>query len=363
MEMLEFIQEVKKECHDHKNVADKSPTKPGALKSLGKWCTWWEKFDGYLSQTTGAAEISLNYIYQPHQQVTDEMHAADYVMNDDHYYVITVLEGAHYREDNKHMYEELQALTIDGPGWTFIKNFQRARNGRAAILALKAQSKGWSAIETRKQEAYAMLALACYAGPRCNWTFQEYVQHHQDVHQELEICNEAIPETKKVTDFLASITDPRLDNAKDLILGNAMYLTSFTEMQQYIVTLVSNKKTQSSRERQISEVDIRHGGQHKGGKKGGKGGRKGGGRKGGQDDGGELKIHSGTYSRKEWQQLGTEGQNKVRALRKKEQEQKDEQEKKQKVSFIETEEGGDAQGDEEPNSQFGQDAHKKGKRN
>ena len=43
------------------------------------------------------------------------------------------------------------------------------------------------------------------------------------------------------------------------------------------------------------------------------------------------------------------------------QEQKDKQEKKQKVSFIETEEGGDAQGDEKLNLQFGQDAHKKGK--
>ena len=92
------------------------------------------------------------------------MCTADYVMNDDHYYAITVLEGAHYREDNKHVYEELQSLTIDGPGWTFIKNFQRARNGHAVILALKAQSKGWSATEMRKQEAYAMLALARYAG-------------------------------------------------------------------------------------------------------------------------------------------------------------------------------------------------------
>ena len=140
VEMLEFIQEVKKELHDHKNAADESPRKPGALKSLGKWHTWWEKFDGYLSQTTGAVEISLNYIYWAHQQVTDEMHAADYVMNDERYYMITVLEGAHYREDNKCMYEELQALTIDGPGWTFIKNFQRARNGCTAILALKAKS-------------------------------------------------------------------------------------------------------------------------------------------------------------------------------------------------------------------------------
>ena len=63
MEMLEFVQEVKKECRDRKNAKDESPMKPGALKSLGKWRTWWEKFDGYLSQTTGAAEIGLNCIY------------------------------------------------------------------------------------------------------------------------------------------------------------------------------------------------------------------------------------------------------------------------------------------------------------
>ena len=119
------------------------------------------------------------------------------------------------------------------------------------------------------------------------------------MHQELEICNKAIPEMKKVTNFLAGITDPHLDNAKDLILGNVMYLNSLMEMQQYIVTLVSNKKTQSNHERQISEVDIRHGSQHKGRNRGGKGGGKGGGHKGGQDDGGKLKIHSGMYSRKE----------------------------------------------------------------
>jgi hypothetical protein len=81
--------------------------KPRALKSLSIWCTWWENFDGYLSQTTGVVEVSLNYVYQPHQQVMDEMHTADYVMNDKHYYAITVLEGVHYREDNKCMYVEL----------------------------------------------------------------------------------------------------------------------------------------------------------------------------------------------------------------------------------------------------------------
>jgi hypothetical protein len=123
------------------------------------------------------------------------------------------------------------------------------------------------------------------------------------VHQELEICNKAIPETKKVTIFLASITDPHLDNAKDLILGNVTYLNSFTETQQYIVTLISKKKMQSSHERQIAEVEMWHGNQCKGGKRGRKGGGKEGDHRGGQDDRGKLMIHTETYSRKEWQWL------------------------------------------------------------
>jgi hypothetical protein len=66
-----------------------------------------------------------------------------------------------------------------------------------AVLALKAQSKGRSAIETRKQEAYAILASTHYVGPHHNWTFQDYVQQYQDGHQELEICNKAVSEMKK----------------------------------------------------------------------------------------------------------------------------------------------------------------------
>jgi hypothetical protein len=47
----------------------------------------------------------------------------------------------------------------------------------------------------------------------------------------LEICNKAVPETKKVvTDFLAGIADPCLDNTKDLVLGNDTYLNSFMEI-------------------------------------------------------------------------------------------------------------------------------------
>jgi len=55
---------------------------------------------------------------------------------------------------------------------------------------------------------------------------------------------EAVPEAKKVTDFLSGITDPRLSNAKDLILGDPQKLQNFELCQQYLKTLVYNKTTQ-----------------------------------------------------------------------------------------------------------------------
>jgi hypothetical protein len=63
--------------------------------------------------------------------------------------------------------------------------------------------------------------------------------------------NEPGPETKKVTDFLAGITDPRLSNAKDLILGDAQRLQDFESCQQYLKMLIYNKMTQEKHERQV----------------------------------------------------------------------------------------------------------------
>jgi hypothetical protein len=61
---------------------------------------------------------------------------------------------------------------------------------------------------------------------------------HQEVHNTLVDLYEPIHETKKVTDFLAGITDARLSNAKDLILGDVQKLQNFELCQQYLKTLV-----------------------------------------------------------------------------------------------------------------------------
>jgi hypothetical protein len=68
--------------------------------------------------------------------------------------------------------------------------------------------------------AYAKIAAARFSGQKCNFTFDNYVEKHQDGHNTLADLGEPVPETKKVTDFLSGITDPRLNNSKDVILGD-----------------------------------------------------------------------------------------------------------------------------------------------
>jgi hypothetical protein len=87
----------------------------------------------------------------------------------------TALNGTHFELDNRTLYDEFKPLVVDGPGWSFIKKFDRTKNGRGAVLALKSQAEGTSAKLTRKQTAYASLASSTYLGPRKGFTFANYV--------------------------------------------------------------------------------------------------------------------------------------------------------------------------------------------
>jgi len=123
-------------------------------------------------------------------------------------------------------------------------------------------------------------------------------------------CQKPVPETKKVTDFLAEITDSRLGNAKDLILGDPNKLQNFEACQQYLKTLVYNKTTQEKHERQISGAQLQQG-QGKG--KGGDGKSKNTNGKRSSDGIDDSKVVAKQYTRAEWFKLTPEQRKKKRS--------------------------------------------------
>jgi hypothetical protein len=277
---------------------DEDPDKPGELSDLTKWEVFWERWCTYASRLRGAAKCPLTYIFRDKAVPEPADFIVDYETHDDYLVALTVLNGAWYDLDNRQIYDEFKGLVLKGPEWTFVKTFDRAKDGRNAVLTLKRQCEGTSAVRTRKASAYARIASAKYSGQKRNFTFDQYVQIHQAAYNTLADSDEAVPETKKVTDFLAGIGDPKLANAKDLILGDLAKLQNFEACQQCLKTLVYNKATQDKHERQISGVSNTKAVKRQG--------------KRGNNQKGDISSRS--YSKEEWAKLTEEQRDKIRAL-------------------------------------------------
>jgi hypothetical protein len=106
----------------------------------------------------------------------------------------------------------------------------------------------------RKNKAYASIANASYNGQRCQFKFQDFINAHQRAHNKILDCipTEAVPGSKKVADFLKGITDPKLESAVSVVLGDPKMLNNFQICQQYLSTTVENMATlEKSKERNI----------------------------------------------------------------------------------------------------------------
>ena len=288
---------------------DTAIQKPVALSDINKWTKFWLMFSTYLGRVKGAAHIPLVYLIREHVAVTNEITTATYASPEDKLIAITVHAGEHYEVDNRTLYEELKPLVVDGPGWGFIKKFDKTKDGRGAVLALKAQAEGQSAKLTRKAKAYASMTSAAYRGQRRGYTFDNYVSIHQEAHNELLDLEEEVPESKKVTDFLKGIQDPQLQVGKQIILGDPKKMGNFEECQQYLGTLIQNTGVQAKMERNVSSVRSNGGG---------------GGNSNSGGSGGSLveKIKGGSYSNVQWGELTTAEKDRVEKYREEAKEKK-----------------------------------------
>ena len=276
-----------------KATEDTDIRKPEKLTDLVKWTKFWELFTTYLGRVKGAALTPLSYLIREHVVVTQEQLDAVYGSTQERLITTTALSGAHFDLDNRTLYDEFKPLVVDGPGWSFIKKFDRSKDGRGAVLALKTQAEGTSAKLTRKQAAYASIASSAYLGPRKGFTFANYVTLHQTAHNELLDLDEPVSESKKVTDFLKGIRDSNLNTGKSIVLGDPAKLGDFEECQQYLSTVVQNMTAQTKAERHVSSATT-----------------DGGGRSSLVD-----RIKGGAYSDEQYRSLSPEDKRRVQKLR------------------------------------------------
>ena len=125
----------------------------------------------------------------------------------------------------------LKPLVVDGTVWTHVHAWDKSYHGRDAWLALVSQMEGSSAVASRRNAAYAVLRTLRYTG-QAKFSFEEFVHLYKEAHVILIDEGEPVPETKKVTDLLAGVQDPRLASAITHIDGDRAKLESFEESQE-----------------------------------------------------------------------------------------------------------------------------------
>lgn len=298
-----------------KATKDSTPVKPPVLKDLAKWRSFWDQWVTYTGQLRGAALIPLTYVFREHEiEPYDDLMADVYEDNDERFVARTRLTGVHYAADNKRVFNEFKALIADGPGWPFIKQFNRKTDGRSAILALKLQAEGNSYTMARRDAALAVFRKTRYTGPRRNFTIDDYIQKYQSAYNDLTELGEEPSQPQLVTDFLAGIADPSLQVCKTLIISDPRYREDWPLTQQFVKTMVQtmNQHDALTRDtgRAVAALNTDRNKKPKGG--GAAGGKKG------QD--GDSKPFSGkvtlrSYSPAEWRSMTMDQRQQVRDLR------------------------------------------------
>ena len=88
--------------------------------------------------------------------------------------------------DNIKVWELLSGLTCKHTCWTYLKLFQRTRDGRGAFLVLRDDYLGPNNVDNMASLAEKKLAMTTYTGERRHWTFKKYITLHKDQHSILE---------------------------------------------------------------------------------------------------------------------------------------------------------------------------------
>ena len=285
------------------------------LASFNDWVVWEELFCSAMRKLRNTRTgFALEYLLRPESTVKPTDLSATYDSVDDQICALAVHEKADYKTDNQRLFLILKPLLIEGPGWPFAQPFNKksSHDGRAAFMALKRQAEGTAAIVARKAASYKLIRDATFTGRAHSYSLDKYIAVHQKAHNELLSLNEPVPETKKVSDFLAGITGDILQTSKEVIAGSPSKHSSFEACQQYLKTVYTARKLTGSQSgngaRSIKRL-------RQDTKKKGKG-------KGGKDRAptqssmkpGE-KLHTGSYSAAEYRLLTSDEKSFIRAKR------------------------------------------------
>jgi hypothetical protein len=118
-----------------------------------------------------------------------------------------LLEGDHFDEASKAVYDVVASLTLGTSGYSYVKKFEETRIGRLALLALKLQFR-WEAYDlSRSNAANEVIRSATFTGPRRKYTYDQHIAKFEDTYNKLALLGEPVTKQSKVHLFYKSLKE------------------------------------------------------------------------------------------------------------------------------------------------------------
>jgi hypothetical protein len=231
-----------------------------------------------------------------------------------------------YQHNRTKVWQAQSEMTRDEKCWTYVKPFQRTRDGRGAYLVLHTHYLGANHVNNMASEAESRLAKAMYHGKKRRYNFESYISA---LNEQFQILNRlqrygysGIDEASKVCRLNAGIKTDKLNDPKAQIMASRALQDNFEDVVGLYQDFISQTRTQNDND----NIDVSgfeggsrgNGNEDKGGKYHGKKGR---GYKGAGSGGAGKRKHGGGdiedrhYSPSEYFQLNDAQKSKLEALR------------------------------------------------
>jgi hypothetical protein len=146
------------------------------------WAKWFKVIDNYFRHTLGVRGVMLNWVYRedayPKAGLKYPSIAAELK-------VTLLLEGTHFEEDSRAVYNVVVSSTPGTSSYAYVKKFEKTRNGQLALLALKLQFGGEAYDLARSNAANEVIQSATFTSPTRKYTYDQHVAKFEDGYNKL----------------------------------------------------------------------------------------------------------------------------------------------------------------------------------
>jgi hypothetical protein len=248
--------------------------KPAQFPGFDKAKRWYESFEEWAAQSIGPSGVPLSYVLrESREQVNpEELDIFCESMDDDLFRMSrqNTPGSMFWLADNTMVWNQLRECFHPTKDYTWIKPFEKTKDGHGGFLAGKKHALGPGVTRTINASAEKILANTRYDGRNKSWTFDKVVTRLNEAFDDSAL---EWDDTQKVIKLLDCITDQLLLPVKLSIRANDTLRIDYPGAVAYILEQITMMGHESNSSRNIGAYNIPRKGPGRGGAGRGRAGR------------------------------------------------------------------------------------------